>query len=579
MKLVLAASRVAFPESGQLPPGSGWCWRVGETGVGQHPSRGSGPRYGVGVAGQSPSGRDEVRTAEVIGALSLATDLGMGLPLEHGLQSTLIAMRLADRVGADTETALETYYGCLLFYVGCTADAEINAELFDEGALLARFTPVMFATPPQTIVGIAKALAGPNRPAPVQMLHVAGRLPKALRGHREHLAALCQVAQMLSGRLGLPPSVRDLFVHLTERWDGRGQPAGLKGEQIPLALRLIHVARDAAFQRILAGEQHAAEVIRERAGRAFDPEVAAALTEDSHELLTLDEESVWEGTMAAEPTPWLMLRDDAIDRALAAMGDFADLISPSLAGHSAGVARLAAAAARRRGLSAREVSVVRRAGMVHDIGRVAIPAAVWQKPAPLTADEWERVRLHPYHSERVLCRSPFLAELAPLATCHHERLDGSGYHRRAMAASLPPAARLLAAADSYQTKTEPRPHRPALSPGLAAEHLGREASAGRLEADSVAAVLDAAGQHVPRMTRPGGLTEREAQVVGLLAYGLQTKQIARALGVSAKTADHHIQNAYTKIGVSTRAAAALYAMEHGLTSWGELPMVGRRPHS
>ena len=216
---------------------------------------------------------------------------------------------------------------------------------------------------------------------------------------------------------------------------------------------------------------------------------------------------------------------------------------------------------------------------MHDLGRVAVPVRVWQKAAPLTPDDWERVRLHAYHSERVLTRSRFLAALAPVAGFHHERLDGSGYHRGTAVAEITPPARLLAAADAYHAMTEPRPHRAALSPGQAAEALGREAGAGRLDPDAVAAVLEVAGQRVPRIERPAGLTEREAEVIALLARGLQTKQVARRLGISIKTADDHIQNAYAKIGVSTRAAAALFAMQHGLTAWGELPIGRSRDRS
>ena len=285
-----------------------------------------------------------------------------------------------------------------------------------------------------------------------------------------------------------------------------------------------------------------------------------------------DERSVWEETLALEPAPRLVLEDEAIDRALAAMGDFADLVSPYLVGHSAGVAELAAAAARRCHFDAADVAATRRAALVHDVGRVAVSAHVWQKATTLTPDEWERVRLHAYHSERVLTRSPFLAALAPVATSHHERLDGAGYHRGATAATLSPPARLLAAADAYHAMTEPRPHREALSPQQAADALGREAGDGRLDAGSVAAVLEAAGHRAPRVERPAGLTQREAEVVTLLARGFQTKQVARTLGISAKTADHHVQNAYAKIGVSTRASAALFAMEHGLARWGEVPM-------
>jgi HD-GYP domain-containing protein (c-di-GMP phosphodiesterase class II) len=529
------------------------------------------------VQGASSSDGGQVRAAEVVAALSLATDFGIGLPLEHGLHSTLVAMRLGERLGIDAETASQTYYACLLFYIGCTADAEVSAELFDDGALLAHFNPVMFGAPAQTMAGIARALAEWEGGLPVRALHVVSRLPRALGGHQRHLVALCEVAQMLTDRLGLPPAVRGLFADLTERWDGKGEPAGLRGEEIPLPLRIVHVARDAAFQRLLGGSEYAARVVRERAGHAFDPSIAALLADEARDLLSLDANaSAWEETLTREPLPQLILRGGAVDQALAAMGDFTDLLSPYLVGHSAEVAELAAAASRRCGLPAADLVTVRRAALVHDLGRVAIPTRIWQKAAPLTPGEWEQVRLHAYHSERILCRSPFLASLAPVATCHHERLDGTGYHRGAMAVSLPPAARLLAAADAYHAMTEPRPYRQALSSKRAAEALGQEARDGRLDADSVAAVLEAAGHAAPRVTRPAGLSDREAQVITLLARGFQTKQIARALGISVKTADHHVQNAYAKIGISTRAAAALFAMEHGLATWGEVPIVGPR---
>jgi HD-GYP domain-containing protein (c-di-GMP phosphodiesterase class II) len=321
-------------------------------------------------------------------------------------------------------------------------------------------------------------------------------------------------------------------------------------------------------------------VVRERAGGAFDPAVAIPLADAAGELLGLDADApAWEETLAREPGPRLTLEGEAVDRALGAMGDFADLASPYLVGHSAGVAELATAAARQCRLETAEVLRVRRGALVHDLGRVAVPVRIWQKAAPLTQDDWERVRLHAYYSDRVLARSPFLAALASVASFHHERLDGSGYHRGAAAAELTPPARLLAAADAYHAMTEPRPHRPARSPEQAAEALGREAAAGRLDRDAVAAVLEAAGQRVPRLERPAGRTEREVEVVVLLARGLQTKQVARRLGISVKTADHHIQNAYAKIGVSTRAAAALFAMRHGLVAWGEFPIGRARDRS
>ena len=505
--------------------------------------------------------------------MCLATDLGMGFPLEHGLHSTLVATRLAERLGVDSETAADTYFGCLLFYVGCTADAEISAELFGEGALLEHFTPVMFGSAGQTLAGIARALADPGSPAVLRAVQGASRLPRAARGHRRHITAMCEVAQMLGEQLGLPTSVQNLFVHFTERWDGGG-PARLRGDQVPLPLRIIHVARDAVLQRMLGGDAFAAAVVGQRAGHAFDPAIASLVTGDAAGILAVDDgASAWHETIGREPGRQRLLHGAEIDRALAAMGNFADLVSPFLVGHSAGVAELAAAAAPLCGLSPEDATATRRAGLVHDLGRVAVYAGIWQKAGPLSPGEWEQVRLHGYHSERVLCRAPFLERLVPHVTSHHERLDGTGYHRGLSAAALEMPARLLAAADAYHAMTEPRPHRPALANGQAADILYREAKAGRMDRDSVAAVLEAGGHHRAPLGRPAGLTEREAQVIGLLARGLQTKQVGRALGISVKTADRHIQNAYAKIGVSSRAAAALFAMRHGLATWGELPMV------
>ncbi len=261
-----------------------------------------------------------------------------------------------------------------------------------------------------------------------------------------------------------------------------------------------------------------------------------------------------------------MLDGPAIDRALRAMGAFSDLVSHYLSGHSSGVADLAATAAELHGFAGEEVKAIRRAGFVHDIGRTAISPRVWNKPGSLNADEREQVRLHPYHTERVLSRSPFLAEIGSIAMAHHERSDGSGYHRALDVTSLSPASRLLAAADAFQSKIEPRPYREALSPEKATSTLAEKAKQGGFDPAMVTAIAEAAGQKPPTIERPAGLTERELEVLGLLARGYQTKQIARDLEISSKTVDRHIQNSYRKIGVSSRAAATLFAAENGLVS-------------
>jgi len=527
-----------------------------------------------------PQEPDEVRTAEVIGSFCLATDLAMGLPFEHGLQSTLVAMRIAERMGVDPAASTQTYYGCLLVSAGCTTDAEISSALFADGALLKYFNPVIFGSPAQTMVGIMKALADPDSPPLVRAVQGAARLPAAVRGHQRHITAMCEVAEMLCKRLGMPSEVRDIVPGFTARWDGKGTPRGLGGEQLPVALRILHVATDATLQCLLGGTDHVLRVMRDRSGKAFDPDVVTLLAEGLPDILAFDDSSsVLAELLAREPGEVLMLWGDEVERALAAMGDFADLISSYFIGHSAAVAQLAGAAAARLDLAPRDVVAVRRAALVHDLGRVAVGTSVWNKPTALTADEWEHVRLHAYHTERVLSRSPALAKLGSIAGAHHERLDGSGYHRGATAPSLAMPARLVAVADAYRTMIEPRPHRAAKSPEEAARALAEAASAGRIDPDAVAAVLAAAGAPVPKIARPAGLTDREAQVISMVAKGLLTKQVGYRLGISAKTADRHLQNAYAKIGVSTRAAAALFAMQHGLTSWGELPIPDRGQRS
>jgi HD-GYP domain-containing protein (c-di-GMP phosphodiesterase class II) len=230
------------------------------------------------------------------------------------------------------------------------------------------------------------------------------------------------------------------------------------------------------------------------------------------------------------------------------------------------VAALARGAAERLRLPPAAVADLEVAGLLHDVGRVAVPDRVWEKPGALSGHEWEQVRLHAYHSERILAGSERLASLAPLVGMHHERLDGAGYHRGCTRAELPMAARTLAAADAWQAMTQPRPHRPALAPEQAERRLLAGARRGALDADAVGAVLAAAGHAavVPRQELPAGLSAREVEVLGLVAQGCSNAQIAERLVISRRTAEHHVQHIYTKIGVSSRAAAALFAMEHRL---------------
>jgi HD-GYP domain-containing protein (c-di-GMP phosphodiesterase class II)/DNA-binding CsgD family transcriptional regulator len=377
------------------------------------------------------------------------------------------------------------------------------------------------------------------------------------------------VGRRFAERLGLGPAVGDGLGVVYERWDGKGMPGPLVGEEIPLAGRVVHVAYIAEAMLREGGVPLAVEIVRRRSGGHFDPVIAEVFVAGAGEMLsTIAGGSVWDRVLDAEPAPHRWLPADRIDGVLEAFADFVDLKSPYMLGHSSGVARLAAGGAGVAGLSAADVLLARRAGLVHDLGRVSVPNTIWDKPAPLTTAEWERVRLHTYYSERVLTSTPLLAEFGRLAGLHHERLDGSGYHRGATPAALPPVARLLAAADVYQALTEPRPHRPALDPEVARTVLGDEARAGRLDAEAVDAVLVCAGLPPSggRRSWPAGLTDREVEVLRLLARGRSTKAIASELYISLRTANHHVEHIYAKVGVASRAGAALFAMENDLLS-------------
>jgi HD-GYP domain-containing protein (c-di-GMP phosphodiesterase class II) len=510
---------------------------------------------------------DGVRLAELVAALSLATDLGMGQPLEQAMRTCLLAVAAGRELRLEGPVLADVYYLALLRFVGCTADAHEQAALVggDEIAYYAGVAPIVMAGMSDYLAFLTRRFAA-DAP-PLTRVRIVGRmLADGTGGAKRSLATHCEVARMLAARIGLPESVGAGVRHVFERWDGKGLPGELSGEAIPVPARIVSAARDVDLFHRLGGWDAVAEVLRRRRATAYDPAVVDIfLARGERWLADAEGESVWEAALAAEPAPWATVGDARLDAVLDAFAAFADLKSPFTRGHSAGVAALAEGAARHAGLGKPEAADLRRAALVHDLGRTGIPNGIWDKPGPLTRAEWERVRLHPYLTERILSQAAALAPLAPLAGTHHERLDSSGYHRGSPAALLPPAARILAAADAYQAMTQERPHRPALPPEAAAKRLSAEADGGRLDGDAVQCVLAAAGHAYPRRRSwPAGLSEREVEVLRLIARGASYKEVAGRLFISPKTAEHHVGHIYTKIGVSSRAAAALFAMEHRL---------------
>jgi HD-GYP domain-containing protein (c-di-GMP phosphodiesterase class II) len=312
-------------------------------------------------------------------------------------------------------------------------------------------------------------------------------------------------------------------------------------------------------------------VARQRRGSQFDPDVVDLFAAEAQSIFEdLDSAVSWEAVIAAEPGLATRLADAQFEAALEAIADFTDVKSPYTIGHSRAVADLAGKAAGLLGLGERSARLVRQAGLVHDLGRLGVSNAIWDKQGQLSHAETERVRLHPYLTERMLARSPALAPLAAIAVQHHERLDGSGYPRGLSGNAVGPEGRVLAAADFYRSRTEPRPHRPAATADEAAAQARAEARAGRLDGAAVAAVLSAVGHRASRRRAwPAGLTDREVEVLRLLALGLSNREIGERLVISRKTASHHVENIYAKIGVANRALASLYAADHGLIDSGQ----------
>jgi len=495
-------------------------------------------------------------------------DVGFGLPPQSAMRSCLVATALARRMGLAEDDVRDAFYVALLMHFGCVALSHETAAAFGDELVVTRAVARTNLGDPGDMAAtlIPAITAGMSEPARARTAEFAA-------GHgaefgRRYDSGSCEVARDTARRIGLPASTQRALYEVSESWSGGWAPRGIAGDEIALPARIVRAAADAAFFAEIEDGDGAVAALWARAGGVLDPAVVETFVADARSLLTeADAGDPRERILEVEPEPVVERDQRELSEVAAAVGDLADLKSPFLHGHSKGVARLATAAATRAGLAAAAVSRLEVAALLHDVGRVGISNAIWEKPGPLTRAEWEQVRLHGYHAERILATSPTLEPMAAIAGMDHERLDGSGYHRGSNAGEIPVAARLLAAADVYQAMTQRRPHRDALTPTAASDELRREAKAGRLDADAVAAVLDAAGhrgQQRPSDLRPGGLSDREIEVLALVAEGCSNPQIAERLYIARRTAEHHVQHIYAKIGVATRAGAALFALQHDL---------------
>ena len=508
--------------------------------------------------------------AELLAAVSLATDLADDAPFESALSGALTALDMARLTGLGGENLSDVYYLALLYHLGCTAGAESQGRVGGGDDVSSRrwFSEADYTNRPQLLRIAATKVAREWGPA-ARARAVAGLMTTSEGAVAQTFAGICEVGARLGERLGAGRQVTEALDQAYARWDGKVFFALPSGESISLLARLVHLVHVAQVFHRAGGREAADSVVKARRGTEFDPGLADLWLRHSGELLRpLGEESVWERALAAEPEPHRMVARSHIDNVTEALADFADLKSSHTVGHSKQLAELVSLAAAGLGVSDTERSNLKHAAAIHDLGNVSVPNRIWDKRGALNRAEWERVRLHPYQSQRVAVVAEPLRAAGELAGMHHERLGGSGYHRGLRAASIPPGARLLAAGEAYQSMIEERPWRPALAAAQAADQLRDDVRQGRLDRRAVDAVLDAAGQPRPgrREARgwPSGLTDREVDVLRMVALARSNKEIARDLHIAEATVHTHVINIYGKIEVNTRAGAALFAMEHDL---------------
>ena len=415
----------------------------------------------------------------------------------------------------------------------------------------------------------------PGASFPTRATHFLDFLVKGRRFMQEGFESTCQVAARIAQRLGMPQAVQDALTQVFEQWDGHGMPYGIKSDAISIISRIVLVTSFLEVFHRVEGRDATKQVALARRGKAFDPSVVDAFLSVAQKesfWRGLEQERVWDSVLSMEPeqSPLQYMGEEKLIDVALALADYADLKSPFQAGRSRRVADLAERIVRRMGLPEPEATDIYRAALVHDIGIVAVPSFILNKSQDtLTEAEREQVRLYPYHSERVLSRVPALGPIVPMVSAHHERMDGQGYHRGLSREKVPRSARILAVTDQFDELTHDGPDHPAIELERALDLMTHDVGDGLWPEAFQVLVEELGGAARPPAQAnhpqwPAGLTNREVEVLRLVAKGLNRRQAAEALFVSEGTVRSHLEHIYGKIGVSNRSAATLFAIEHDL---------------
>jgi HD-GYP domain-containing protein (c-di-GMP phosphodiesterase class II) len=395
-----------------------------------------------------------LRRAELLAAISLAIDLGLGQPMEHMLRSSLIAARIAERMDLDAQQRATVYYANLVGWIGCHADShELSALFGDDIAFRAETYRVDMTGLP--FLRLMLSHVGRGSPIWERGIRSAAFVLTARNQVANLIHSHCSSAGVLSDRMGLDRHVREALAYIFERWDGRGMPNGARGADIPLEIHIVHLADVVEVHLRTGGLSAAVDVVSSRRGTQFSPVVAEMFERDATAIVDgLLETDVWTAALAQAPDRDRILDDKEIDELLRAIADFVDLKCPCSPGYSRAVGDLVAAAARHLRMPSTDVTRLYRAGLVHGLGRLGVSNQIWEKKAPLSTAEWERLRMYPYLTGRILSRVGGLESVVSLATQHEERVDGSGFPRGLTGAELTVQDRLLAAAVAYQQLLE-----------------------------------------------------------------------------------------------------------------------------
>ncbi len=509
---------------------------------------------------------DEARLAEIVASLALAAEAAAGVPEETSARAAIAAVAVARALGLSAREQSDAFYAALLRYIGCTSYAHETSWLGsgDDIGLLGALAPADAGDPGSVLRAVFTG-AGRGTGAVGRVRSVA-RVLGSPAAPRRLSAAHCAQAVALARELGLPGGVLDALGGMYERWDGKGGPRGLAGEQIGVVARVLKVAYAMVLHGAIEGPAAGVTVLGARRAGELDPAMVDAILPRARELMEgLLVPGVWDQLLGCEPAPVQGATPARIAEVAGAFATCVDLKSPYLLGHSQRVAELCQGAVAADGGGPEDQLRARVVGLLHDLGRASVPNGIWDKTARLSPFERQRIERHVTESERILARSPLLAPYAAVVGAHHERADGSGYPRRARVPQLDPLSRVLAVADVVAALGEERPTRPARSNDEVVRTTLEEVKAGRLDRDAAHAVLRAAGARVRRRDAlPCQLSEREVEVLLWVARGLTNAQIGRKLFISARTVGHHLAHIYDKTDARTRAAAALFAVRHGL---------------